>query len=1351
MRSDTQLDYAVFQLSPKRSRCELFVWGDGKTEKLASGLLKPFVSHLTVAEEQVAQEVQSIKLEVNRRQKEGTWFTKGTLERFVRFVSTPEVLELVITFDVEMSQLEAARRIYLQGAGNQISSAKGGDGIGASTSADITKKELLRAIDVLTLLLLKIDLTTACARASSAGFNIDTISELQSFADRFGAHRLNEACAKFIHLSQNRPDLVNQWKVRRQDGAVRSSSESDMSIDDPNEENFSVRPNGFNQFQPQPEHQYQHQLRSDQQTSQDQDAGQYQPSMPKNPIHTLLQVSSISQPTKALSVQDRINLFENKQKEQSGSSGSKVVVGKSVELRRMSSDVSSAGQAAERAVLRRWSGASDMSMDLSNENFAVSTSCSTMNSVSKSSVYPNLSVDKNNKVLKDTATSSINELRGLLGTVEDSQLKDQPVSHSDVRDLSGKEEAVGWRSQISSETHLRAISGRSNSGGGRDLIDFETESRTSLGGSEGVGSKDKLVPQTQLNDFQVRAEDGRWDAQVLTDTHTQSRTSLGRTKNHNVKDQAASQSHFRSIPCESGQKLKAQDVYQTLHRTSSDVTVSGGIKDRTPSLENLRAPLGQAENVRLNDQTASEIHLQASLSKLDNVGSAVQITQVPLTTLSGRTENTKFRNQPATQSKASRSKVTDVVGKSEDPLVPQKQSRDFIRKLEGDSRTKDRSACQAERDIEVDVLPSQPEWSFADGNLEGEKRNLGFSQMKFGGLPATFEGSGHEEMTLQQQSSSFEQSNKIPGKRGKTNSINVNGDPFVCRGKVIATAKTPDSVSTAAGEKAQKARSSKGNQELNDELQIKANDLEKLFAAHKLRVPGDQSATVRRSKPAEVQVEEVANAVYRKPMEVTPVQFPEKISLRGQFGSSGNLAEYDVDLQIGMVDNQDRGTPLKQNIYEGDHLEDSRGRFYDMYMKKRNAKLREEWGSNRVQKEAKMKAMQDYLESSSAEMKAKFAGSADKQDSVLYAFRRAEKLRSFNIHTARKNREQHPVEFLQSEDEDLVEIPEGTQYTQDRLFGETIPGYGSSRSALSKKLLANRTTSSTPRTSATLPSRSSAKIFNSSSERRRTQLENPLVQSVPNFSDLRKENTKPSPGISKMIIRSQPKSLRSKRISEELTLIKEEKPRWSQSMRKSFAGPGEIKDLPSLDSEDIVFASLEFDKEQSEQSHSNKVLKNSDSKPFLRKGNGIHPGAGAGIAKLKAAMASENLRTEEETDVLEDQFEDSVDMIEGEEEESEIGIGDTLKTVDDSTDSDNEKPGVSKESSKSGDPESDNGEILRSLGVGDPDSVDEVAVVVPSMFHTSVGPVQDSQGESPSSWNSRTKAPSVCLCTRDVR
>ncbi|KAK6911819.1 hypothetical protein RJ641_023912 [Dillenia turbinata] len=114
MKSDTPLDYAVFQLSPRRSRCELFVSSDGNTEKLASGLFKPFVTHLKVAEEQVALAVQSIKLEGNRYKNAESWFMKGTLERFVRFVSTPEVLELVSTFDAEMSQLESARKIYSQ-------------------------------------------------------------------------------------------------------------------------------------------------------------------------------------------------------------------------------------------------------------------------------------------------------------------------------------------------------------------------------------------------------------------------------------------------------------------------------------------------------------------------------------------------------------------------------------------------------------------------------------------------------------------------------------------------------------------------------------------------------------------------------------------------------------------------------------------------------------------------------------------------------------------------------------------------------------------------------------------------------------------------------------------------------------------------------------------------------------------------------------------------------------------------------------------------------------------------------------------------------------------------------------
>ncbi|KAK4383369.1 COP1-interacting protein 7 [Sesamum angolense] len=229
--------YSSCPLSAHDANCLFPVMGARR--KLASGLLKPFVAHLRIAEEQVASAAQSVKLEVGRSKNAATWFTKGTLERFVRFVSTPEVLELVNTFDAEMSQLEAARRIYSQamftlvyringpnsghvillviswnfeeegsrtpwppylccgeeesGAMEKLAavekSESGGGGSGVTAADDATKKELLRAIDV-RLAAVQQDLSTACTRAAAAGFNIDTVSELQMFADKFGADRL---------------------------------------------------------------------------------------------------------------------------------------------------------------------------------------------------------------------------------------------------------------------------------------------------------------------------------------------------------------------------------------------------------------------------------------------------------------------------------------------------------------------------------------------------------------------------------------------------------------------------------------------------------------------------------------------------------------------------------------------------------------------------------------------------------------------------------------------------------------------------------------------------------------------------------------------------------------------------------------------------------------------------------------------------------------------------------------------------------------------------------------------------------------------------------------------------------
>lgn len=58
-------------------RCELVVSRNGRTEKIASGSVKPFVAHLRAAEEQPPPA--AIRLQLERR---AAWFCKGTLERF---------------------------------------------------------------------------------------------------------------------------------------------------------------------------------------------------------------------------------------------------------------------------------------------------------------------------------------------------------------------------------------------------------------------------------------------------------------------------------------------------------------------------------------------------------------------------------------------------------------------------------------------------------------------------------------------------------------------------------------------------------------------------------------------------------------------------------------------------------------------------------------------------------------------------------------------------------------------------------------------------------------------------------------------------------------------------------------------------------------------------------------------------------------------------------------------------------------------------------------------------------------------------------------------------------------------
>lgn len=194
-------------------------------------------------------------------------------------------------------------------------------------------------------------------------------------------------------------------------------------------------------------------------------------------------------------------------------------------------------------------------------------------------------------------------------------------------------------------------------------------------------------------------------------------------------------------------------------------------------------------------------------------------------------------------------------------------------------------------------------------------------------------------------------------------------------------------------EQVQRARPSKGSQELNDELKVKANELEKLFAEHMLRVPGDQTSSVRRGKPGKPS-EQAVTSQLRRPVaqDLSSVQISDQKTLAMPTLTSNDEDKFKTP-PTKMVVNNEYGDTTRQNFPEISFSDNSRGKFYEKYMHKRDAKLKEDWSCRRTEKEAKLKVLQDILDRSNAEMKSKFSQSTGRRDSNA---RRAEKLVYFN-------------------------------------------------------------------------------------------------------------------------------------------------------------------------------------------------------------------------------------------------------------------------------------------------------------------------------------------------------------------
>ncbi|KAH7683675.1 hypothetical protein IHE45_05G198900 [Dioscorea alata] len=1061
MNSDTQLDFAVFQLSPRRSRCELFISSDGNSEKIASGFFKPFASHLRVPEEQAQQ---SIKLEVEKQQNEVHWFNKGTLERFVRFVSTPELLELANTFDAEMSQLEGARKIYSQGSGDQLMRTSGENEATTAATSDTTKKELLRAIDV-RLAAVKQDLTMALARVSAAGFTLDNIYELSSFAEHFSAHRLNEACKKLISLCQRRPELIcNQhwppsWKDW-DDGNVRSSSGSDMSIDEP-EAGVDIQIK-----QPHKPKNTRIPLEPTQQAAADptpmfQGPQFVQQCLKQGKADKTVKVPPSNSaepdqlaggtPSKRLSVLDRINLFESKQKELSStpnssssgpSSRNRVAVGK-VELRRLSSDVS-----AEKSVLRRWSGASDMSIDLNNNNnsserkgtgSATGTPSSSFNSQSQCDIEFQV---KASGELKDTATteSSSSSQENEVGTSSSSSRLLRFVSLPRDRDQ------VVFKEQASDNAWMKR-------GGGKEQGDTKPQFGTSLGKADHDGLNDQI------------------------DASFQPKSLVNPVESVDLKHQAT------TILLEQGGETE-QEASQIPSKAISSATVHVG--DEVPEgFSSLPKYFGtDISGFRRREQSASVTLLKVS----------------PRTKEVGQ----KSKEQPDSQiqmrtSLSSSERITLKI----DPVNSQSRRKNFPSKLE-----------------------------------QTTKKEASTSGAQLGEFPVEGD-SGLQGMMLCRQTS-IPDPNRTHGSRIARKSTRGNDNVVSSRTETNQSLDDFNPPSTISVEQIRTMRPSKGNYELNDELQVKADELEKLFAAHKLRTHGDQLGSSRRGKPADV-----PKVAEKQKMDPLTDQLIDKNKVIENTSNGGEM-EFDANFLLNMVDNLASINSMNQKLGGLSPSVDYRGKFYEKYMKRRDAKLREEWGLKRAQKEAKMKAMHDSLELSQAEMRAKFVVGG-RQDLTL-AHLRAEKLRSFCNRSNVKNKDQQIVGSCWGKDE----------INSQDMAEHKLCGDGSSVNLHPEKLSSLKALSSmTSQTSVAQFSSSSIKCAYSDSIGKRTKSENLLAQSVPNLSNLRKENTKPFAGVINANNHVKSTNDQNKGMNEETKHVKDERPH--RALKNFLVIPSELQ------------------------------------------------------------------------------------------------------------------------------------------------------------------------------------------------
>ncbi|KAJ4720273.1 serine/arginine repetitive matrix protein 2-like isoform X2 [Melia azedarach] len=248
--ADAPLDYANIQIFPTQNRYEAFICSNNRVEKLAVGPLEQLLLFIPGLKALHAEgSFANFKLQLPGNVSDAAWFTKSTLNRFLQIIGSSDLVSISKVVEGEMSQLEEARKfhlsLYSQGHRDQLegeTDEHNSNGMAPLiqpdvqvASSDTSKNELLRAMD-LRISALRAELAAAFNHAVVATLSDEEVADLSKFVQHFGAADLNNSLCKVLEVntkskSSEHPDHDKStfMCISRNDSESNSNGNSQIS------------------------------------------------------------------------------------------------------------------------------------------------------------------------------------------------------------------------------------------------------------------------------------------------------------------------------------------------------------------------------------------------------------------------------------------------------------------------------------------------------------------------------------------------------------------------------------------------------------------------------------------------------------------------------------------------------------------------------------------------------------------------------------------------------------------------------------------------------------------------------------------------------------------------------------------------------------------------------------------------------------------------------------------------------------------------------------------------------------------------------------------------------------------